>query len=86
MNGESCEIPVFLQPVLKKREELPVTATALGAVSDQRWLCWCGHALCAGDSLEHNALALIVQEVQAMTVGGETVFWRAVLRRRKERA
>ena len=86
VGGESCEIRVFLQSVLKKREELPVTATALGPVSDQRWLCWCAHALGVGDSLDRDELALIVQEVQTMTVGGETVFHRAVLRRRKERA
>ena len=86
VDGEACEIRVFLQPVLKKREDLPVTATALGPVSDQRWLCWSAEVLRAGDALDHGEDGLIVQEVQTLELGGETVFRRSVLRRRKEKA
>lgn len=84
--GETQQLRVFLQPVLKKREALPVTATALGAVSDQRWLCWSGAALAEGDLLLCGGEQLVVQEVQTLRLGDVIICRRAALRRRKEEA
>ena len=36
--GPSLALRAFLQPILKRREALPVTPSPLGAVSQKRWL------------------------------------------------
>ena len=36
--GASLAVRAFVQPVRRQREDLPVAATPLGAVSRQRWL------------------------------------------------
>lgn len=78
----------FLQPILKKREDLPVTATPLGAVNDQRWL-YVGPAaqeILEGDTVYLDDIHLTVQEVTAVYFRGEVLYNRAILRQEKERA
>ena len=76
----------FLQPIRKNREELPVTATPLGAVNEQRWL-YIGPAdrameretrLCCGGVFYR------VQESVTVPFGEEDLYCRAVLVRAKE--
>lgn len=76
----------FLQPILKKREDLPVAATPLGAVSEQRWLYIgpAGITLSPGDRIRSAELYLIVQEVLTVNLGRDAMYRRAILRREKE--
>lgn len=86
--GESLAVRAFLQPLLKERQEPPVTPTPLGAVCDQRWL-YLGSGdvpLSPGDRVDWEALSLTVQEAQPLYLGDSLVYYRAVLRRRKEAA
>lgn len=84
--GESAVLWAFLQPVLKGREELPVTATPLGPVSRQRWLYIGSGAqmVSPGDRMACGELRLVVQEAQTVYWAGEPLYCRAVLRREKE--
>lgn len=84
--GESTAARAFLQPVLKQREDLPVTATPLGPVSRQRWLYIGSGAqmVSPGDRIACGSLRLVVQEAQAVCWADEPLYWRAVLRREKE--
>lgn len=78
----------FLQPIRKNREELPVTATPLGAVNEQRWL-YIGPAdepLFPGDRIRLKETYLTVQETQTVHFARETLFRRAILRQEKEAA
>lgn len=78
----------FLQPVLKEREDLPVTATPLGAVNGQRWL-YVGPAaqeISEGDMVHLDDIHLTVQEVTTVYFRSEVLYNRAILRQEKERA
>lgn len=86
--GEALETRAFLQPLLRNRDDPPVTATPLGPVSGQRWL-YIGRAgvgVLAGDGAAWGELRLEVQEVQAVYWRGEVLYRRAILRRKKEEA
>lgn len=86
-NEEETAVWAFLQPVRRKREELPVTVTPLGAVSDQRWL-YIGPAaaeLKPGDQIRSVDGRFAVQEAMTIRFRGDALYSRAVLRRRKER-
>ena len=87
-SGEERRVRAFVQPVLKKREELPVQATALGAASRERWLYIGGGSqpLRAGDGVACGGLRLQVQEARGVPWGGGTLYWWALLRREKEKA
>ncbi len=79
-------VQAFVQPVLKRREELPFTATPLGAVSGQRWL-YIGPSGCPlqpGDEVSCGQLRLAVQEVQTVLWRNEPLYCRAMLRQRRE--
>lgn len=83
-----CEsqVKAFLQPLLKEREDLPVTATPLGAVNGQRWL-YVGPAaveIAEGDRMHLDDLHLIVQEAGTVYFGDGVLYSRAVLRQEKE--
>ena len=84
--GESAVVRAFLQPILKQREDLPVTATPLGPVSRQRWLYIGsgGHPVSPGDRAVCGGLHLVVQESQSIWWRDEILYCRAVLRREKE--
>ena len=85
---EPRETRAFLQPDLKRRETLPLTATPLGAVSIQRWL-YLGpgdRELAPGDRLAWGELRLVVQEARAVGWRDETLYQWAVLRPEKEAA
>ncbi len=87
-NGESIPVRAFLQPFLKEREELPVTATPLGAVSDQRWL-YIGPVLPElepGDRIESDGGRFVAQEAMTICFRRQALYARAILRREKERA
>ena len=85
---ETLEIRAFLQPVLNKREEPPVTVTPLGPVSEQRWLYIgpAGAEVSAGDRITCGSVRLAVQESQPVYWQDEVLYWRATLRREKEAA
>ena len=78
---EPRETRAFLQPDLKRREALPLTATPLGAVSVQRW-----RELAPGDRVAWGGLRLVVQEARAVGWRDETFYQWAVLRPEKEAA
>lgn len=86
--GEVRTARAFLQPVRKTRQDLPVTASPLGAVCDQRWLCLgpAGMELDPGDRVRSGELRLIVQEALTVRWGQDALYRRAVLRREKEAA
>ena len=86
--GGERRVRAFVQPVLKKREDLPAQATALGAVSRERWL-YIGvgsQSLRAGDGVACGGLRLVVQEARSVPWGGGTLYWWALLRKEKEKA
>lgn len=85
-NGDVISTQAFVQPVLRQREELSLTPTPLGAASRQRWL-YIGRAsqpLSPGDWVDCGEWKLAVQEACAVYWQNEILYWRAVLRPRKE--
>lgn len=87
-SGEEAAVRAFLQPFLKENEDLPVTATPLGAVSDHRWL-YIGPAaveLEPGDRIRFGGSRFVVQEAMTICFRRQALYGRAVLRREKEAA
>lgn len=87
-NGEETSVKAFFQPVLKDREEPPVTATPLGAVNDQRWL-YIGPAaleLEPGDRIRFQGDQFVAQEAMTICFRWEALYGRAILRQEKETA
>jgi len=86
--GEERSFPAFLQPILKKREDLPVTATPLGAVNEKRWLYVgpAGQEIRPGDGVRSDSLRLTVQETETVYFQDAPLYNRAILRQEKERA
>lgn len=87
-NGEEIPVRAFLQPFLKEKEDLPVTATPLGAVSDQRWL-YIGPVepeLEPGDRIGFGGDRFVVQEAMTICFRWNALYGRAILRREKEEA
>ena len=87
-DGQTIPLRAFVQPVLRQREDLPLTPTPLGAASGQRWLyVGCGaQPLALGDWVDCGEWKLAVQEASAVYWQDEVFYWRAVLRPRKEAA
>lgn len=83
---EPQQARVFLQPVLKRREDLPIAAIPLGAVSVQRWLYVGGRELAPGDRVAWGELRLAVQEARAVVWQDGPLYYWAMLRREKEAA
>jgi len=86
--GEERSFSAFLQPVLKNREDLPVAATPLGAVNEQRWLYVgpAGQEIRPGDGIRFDRLRLAVQETETVYFQNAPLYTRAMLRQEKERA
>lgn len=87
-SGEETAVRAFLQPILKEREETPVTATPLGAVNDQRWL-YIGPAaleLEPGDKIRFQDSRFVAQEAMTICFRWEALYGRAILRQEKEAA
>lgn len=86
--GPSLALRAFLQPILKRREALPVTPSPLGAVSQKRWLYLGagGQALAPGDRVDAGELSLVVQEAHIVYWRDEPFYRWAILRERKEAA
>ena len=87
-SGEEIPVRAFLLPFLKEREDLPVTATPLGVVSDQRWL-YIGPAateLEPGDWIRFQGECYAVQEAMTICFRREAIYGRAILRRKKKGA
>ncbi len=86
--GEHFPVRAFIQPSLQEREDVPLSATPLGAVSRQRWL-YIGGAetpLSPGDHVVSHGLDLTVQEARPLYCGDTLLYHWALLRRRKEAA
>ncbi len=84
--GETREIKAFLQPILKKQEHPPISATPLGAVSRQRWL-YLGSSqilIAPGDQIRQKELTLIVQETRDIFLGDKLLYRWALLQPAKE--
>ena len=87
-DGSETSFQAFLQPLLKERTEPPVTVTPLGAVSDQRWL-YIGPAaqeFVPGDEIRFNGERFVAQEAMTVCFRREALYFRAVLRRKREAA
>ena len=87
-SGEAASVLAFLQPLLKEREEPPVTVTPLGAVNDQRWL-YIGPAeqgFEPGDEIRFEGDCFVAQEAMAICFRREVLYFRAILRQKKEAA
>ena len=87
-DGGERAVRAFVQPVLKRREDLPVTATPLGAVSGGRWL-YIGSGrqpVAPGDQVDCGGLRLVVQEARAVCWEDKPCYYWAMLRFRKEAA
>lgn len=86
--GEEAPVRAFLQPILKRREDLPAAATPLGAVSQQRWLYIGsgGRPLAPGDRAVWGGLRLTVQEARIVPWKDEPLYCWALLRPGKEAA
>ena len=86
ITGETTVVHAFLQPIRKKQEDSPITVTPLGTVSQQRWLYIGGseHKISPGDRIDCHGLALRVQEVQAVYLGSNILYYRALLHPAKE--
>lgn len=87
-SGTETVLAAFLQPVLKEREEAPVTVTPLGAVSSRRWLYVgpAGQNIRPGDRVRFGPLHLLVQESEAVYFHSGVLYHRAVLHQEKEAA
>ena len=86
--GERSPVRAFIQPILRPQEDLPLTATPLGAVSRQRWL-YIGSGdvpLSPGDYVTAGDLAMTVQEARPLFCGDCLLYRWALLRRKKEAA
>ena len=83
-DGKTSEIRGFLQPVRKKQEKAPVTVTALGPVSRQRWLYIGSTEIRPGDQIRFRDLMLQAQESQEVCLGSRTLYYRAILHPGKE--
>lgn len=86
--GERLPVRAFLQPILRRRRDAPLSATPLGAVSEQRWL-YIGGAevpLSPGDCVACHGLELTVQEARPLYCGDRLLYHWALLHRRKEAA
>ena len=87
-DGEEASVLAFLQPLLKERAEPPVTVTPLGVVNDQRWL-YIGpvaQAFEPGDEVRFNGEYFVAQEAMSICFRRESLYFRAVLRRKMEAA
>lgn len=86
--GKTIQARAFVQPILRRREDIPIAATALGAVSGQRWLYLGSGALplSPGDLAECGAAALTVQEARPVYWQDEIAYYWALLRPKKEAA
>ena len=87
-NGGEFSALAFLQPLLKEREAPPVTVTPLGTVDDQRWL-YIGPAAQwfePGDEIRFNGDRFVAQETMTICFRQEALYFRAILRRKKEAA
>ena len=86
--GASLAVRAFVQPVRRQREDLPVAATPLGAVSRQRWL-YIGSGrqeISPGDRAACGAERLVVQEARPVRWGDEVLYYWAVLRQERRNA
>lgn len=86
--GDAIALRAFVQPLLRQKEELPLTPTPLGAASGQRWL-YIGSGrqpIAPGDQLDCGGLRLVAQESCPVRWQEEVFYWRAVLRPRREAA
>ena len=85
-SGETVPIRAFLQPVRKRRDHPPVTATPLGAVSVQRWpyIGRGGDPLSPGDRVIWRGRTLRVQEASVVCWRDEPLYCRALLAPGKE--
>ena len=84
--GETREIKAFLQPILKKQDHPPISATPLGAVNKQRWL-YLGSGqvpIAPGDRIRQKELTLSVQETRDIFLGDELLYRWALLQPEKE--
>ena len=87
-SGESETGRAFVEPILAKREDAPVAATALGAVSEQRWL-YLGRGdvpLFPGDRVTCGGAKLTVQEARPVYWEDEIAYVWALLRPEREAA
>lgn len=87
-SGVPQTLHAFLQPILKRREALPITPSPLGAVSQKRWL-YLGSSsqpLASGDTITGEELELVIQETQTVYWRDEPLYRWAILRERKEAA
>lgn len=86
--GEMQSVRAFLQPILKKRTQVPLAMTALGAVSEQQWLYFGSRKtdIAPGDTLQLGALRLTVQEAREVHLAGEPLYRWALLRPEREAA
>ena len=82
----SEEIRLFIQPILRQKEEGPARATPLGAVSRRRWLCLAGRPLSPGDHIRWRERTLVVQDARAVFLKDSLVYCWAILRGEKEAA
>lgn len=86
--GQRAAVRAFIQPVLKKREDLPLAATPLGAVSGKRWLYIgpCTYPLLPGDKVACGPLRLDVQEARVVSWRDAPLYCWAMLRPGREAA
>ena len=86
--GADMALQAFVQPILKREEDLPLVPSPLGAVSTERWLYLGGgnQPLSPGDRVDTGALALVVQEARTVYWRDQPLYQWAILRRRKEAA
>ncbi len=87
-SGKASSARAFIQPILRQREDVPLAATPLGAVSTQRWL-YIGSGdspLAPGDRVSSGGLELVVQEARPLFCGDCLLYYWALLRRQREAA
>ena len=87
-DSKETDLRAFIQPHLKKQLHPPVTATPLGAVSEQRWT-YIGPGnidLSPGDRLRQNEAVWTVQETHTVCCSDEILYRWALLQPTKEAA
>jgi len=81
---DALTVRAFLQPVIRRDEQMPETMMELGSIDGRLWLYLGTEEAADGDILDWNGLEFRVRSSRPWYVGDELLYWWASLERAKE--